>query len=225
MIPLKDDNPTSTFPFFTALFMAICVFLWGYELYLGRGLEPFLRRFGCIPYEITHNVDLSPYIEFPVYFTLITSMFLHGSWLHIIGNMWFLYIFGDNVEDWLGHFRFVVFYLGCGIAASALQVLFYPASKIPTIGASGAIAGIMGAYLILYPKARVLTLVPIFFFFRIMRLPAFLFLGIWILLQLLLGMVTLGGGSHIAFFAHIGGFFVGLFWVRWLKKRKTLGWR
>ena len=224
MIPLKDDNPLSRVPIITYLIIALNVFLFGYELYLGMGLEIFIRRFGCTPYEITHVVDLEPHLNFPVYFTLISSIFLHGSWYHILGNMWFLFIFGDNIEDWLGHWRFILFYFGCGIVASIVQILFHPVSKIPTIGASGAIAGIMGAYLILYPRARVLCLVPIFFFFRIMRLPAFLFLGVWIMWQLFASTVSFQGSTNIAFFAHIGGFFVGLLWVRWLRRHKFMGW-
>ncbi|MCK4353097.1 rhomboid family intramembrane serine protease [candidate division WOR-3 bacterium] len=224
MLPLKDNIPVKTFPIFTIFIIALNVFLFGYELHLGKGLGIFIRRFGCTPYEITHAIDLYPHIDFPVYLTLITSIFLHGSWWHILGNMWFLFIFGDNIEDWLGHKRFILFYLGCGIAASLIQILFHWTSKIPTVGASGAIAGIMGAYLILYPRAKVLCLIPIFFFFRIIALPAFLFLGFWIVWQLFSSMVTFAGGSSIAFFAHIGGFFVGLFWVRWFKKRKFRGW-
>ncbi|MDI6839824.1 MAG: rhomboid family intramembrane serine protease [bacterium] len=225
MIPLKDDNQLNRFPIFTILIIAVNVFLFGYEVWLGKGIEAFVTKFGCIPYEITHGVDLFPYLDFPVYFTLITSIFLHGSWFHLLGNMWFLFIFGDNVEDWLGRGRFILFYLGCGVAASLVQILFHPMSKVPTIGASGAIAGIMGAYLILYPRTRVLCLIPFFIFFRIVRLPAFLFLGIWIMWQLFSSMATFPVGTNIAFFAHIGGFFVGLFFVRWLRNRKLIGWR
>jgi len=224
MFPLKTNNPSQKFPFITILLIALNFFLFLHEVFLGSGFPVFVKKYGCIPYEITHFIDLDPYINFSVYFTLFTSIFLHGSWLHLLGNMWFLYIFGRNVEDWLGNIRFLLFYLGCGVAASLIQVLFHPMSKIPTVGASGAIAGVLGAYLILYPGSKIVCLVPFFFFIRIVALPAFLFLGFWIVWQVF-SQMTLGGATNIAFLAHIGGFFIGFFGVRWLKLRKWGGWR
>ena len=132
--------------------------------------------------------------------------------------MWFLFIFGRNVEDWLGHSRFILFYLVCGIGASMVQIIFSPFSRIPTIGASGAIAGVLGGYFVLYPRTKVLCLFPIFFFIRFINVPAFLFLGFWIIWQVF-SQLTIGTFSNIAFWAHIGGFFIGLFWMRWLKSR------
>lgn len=224
MLPLKTDNPLRRFPIFTSLLIALNFFLFLHEVFLGSGFAIFVKKFGCTSYEITHFVDLYPYISFPVHLTLVTSIFLHGSWLHLLGNMWFLYIFGRNVEDWLGSFRFLFFYLGCGVAASLIQVIFHPMSKIPTVGASGAIAGILGAYLVLYPGSKILCLVPFFFFIRIIALPAFLFLGFWIVWQVF-SQLTIGTASNIAFLAHIGGFFIGFFGVRWMKLRKGGGWR
>lgn len=226
MIPLKDDIPTRTFPFVTILLIAVNAILFFYQRSLDvRSLSNLIYRFGCTPYEITHGVDVQVSSGFPVHFTLVSSMFLHGSWLHMIGNMLFLYIFGDNVEDWLGHGLFLLFYLGCGIAANVAHSLVSFNSTVPAIGASGAVAGIMGAYLILYPRARVLTLVILLFFIRFVMLPAYIFLGFWIFIQILSSLLGLAGSTNIAFFAHIGGFFVGLLIIRKLKMRRTLGWR
>lgn len=218
MFPIKTDNPTLRLPIFTTILIGVNLFLFIHEVSLGGTGPIFIRRYGCIPYEITHFIDLYPFINLPIYFTLLTSIFLHGSLIHLLGNMWFLFIFGRNVEDWLGHFRFILFYLVCGVGASVVQILFNPFSKIPTIGASGAIAGVLGGYFVLYPRARVICIVPFFFFIRIVSLPAFLFLGFWILWQFF-SQMTIGAVSNIAFWAHIGGFFIGLFWVRWLKFR------
>jgi len=240
MIPLKDDIPTRTFPFITILLIFTNAILFFYQRSLDvTSLRQLIYRFGCIPYEITHGADvvdvyvngsvLSPVISqgsgFPVHITLVSSVFLHGSWLHMIGNMLFLYIFGDNVEDWLGHGLFLLFYLGCGIAANVAHSLISFNSTVPAIGASGAVAGIMGAYLILYPRARVLTLVILLFFIRFVMLPAYIFLGFWIFIQILSSFLGLAASTNIAFFAHIGGFFVGLLIIRKLKMRRTLGWR
>lgn len=219
MFPIKTDSSSLRFPIFTSLFIATNFFLFVHEVALGSALPVFIRKYGAIPYEITHFIDSYPYVNFPVYFTLLTSLFLHGSWIHILGNMWFLFIFGKNVEDWLGHTRFILFYLVCGIGASLVQVLFNPLSSIPTIGASGAVAGVLGGYFVLYPRARVLCVVPLFFFIRIVAIPAFLFLGFWIVWQLF-SQMTIGTYSNIAFLAHIGGFFIGLFWIRWLKLKR-----
>jgi len=226
MIPLKDDIPARTFPFVTISLIVVNAIVFFYQRSLDvRSLTNLIYRFGCIPYEITHGIDISPSSGFPVHFTLVSSMFLHGSWLHMIGNMLFLYIFGDNVEDWLGHGLFLLFYLGCGIAANVAHSLFSFNSTVPAIGASGAVAAIMGAYLILYPKARVLTMLVLGFFIRFVMLPAYIFLGFWIFIQIFSSLLSIGGSTNIAFFAHIGGFFVGLLIIRKLKMRRTLGWR
>jgi membrane associated rhomboid family serine protease len=155
---------------------------------------------------------------------LFTCLFLHGGWLHLIGNMWFLYVFGDNVEDRLGHARFAVFYLACGLGGGIAHVLTDPASPIPTVGASGAIAGVMGAYLLMYPHARVLTLVPIWLFFTFLEIPAWVFLGIWMLLQVFQGVAAVSAAAEaggVAWFAHVGGFVVGAAWVFLVPKARA----
>ena len=218
MFPIKTDASSTRWSVFTIIFILLNILLFIYEATLGGAAQTFIRKYGAIPYEITHFVDTPPYTNFPIYFTLLTSIFLHGSWVHLLGNMWFLFIFGRNVEDWLGHSRFILFYLVCGIGASMVQIIFSPFSRIPTIGASGAIAGVLGGYFVLYPRTKVLCLVPILFFIRFVNLPAFLFLGFWIIWQVF-SQLTIGTFSNIAFWAHIGGFFIGLFWMRWLKSR------
>ncbi|MCK4234971.1 rhomboid family intramembrane serine protease [candidate division WOR-3 bacterium] len=216
MIPLKDDNPTRTFPFITIALIVINCIIFIIELSQGKYLITFIESFGCIPYEITMGTDVEPFIFFPVRLTIITSMFLHGGWMHLVGNMLYLWIFGNNIEDKLGHLRFIIFYFIVGVTASIAQILINPYSTIPQIGASGAISGVLGAYLLLFPKAKVLTLVPLFYFIRVIKLPAFVILGFWIALQIINGFASLSytavGG--VAFFAHIGGFIVGLLFIK-----------
>ncbi|OYD16812.1 hypothetical protein CH333_02550 [candidate division WOR-3 bacterium JGI_Cruoil_03_44_89] len=225
MIPLRDNIPSKRFPFVTYFFIFINVALFIYELTLGKFTNIFVGKYGCIPYEITRARDIEPFIGIPVYFTLLSSMFLHGSWLHLIGNMLFLFIFGDNVEDWWGHRRYLLMYILFGLIAAVLQILVSPNSRVPFIGASGAIAGIMGSYFFLYPHAKVNVILIFFFLVRIVWIPAFLFLGFWILLQILFGFLTPPSSSNIAFFAHIGGFFAGLFLTRWKVRKKLKGWK
>src|SRR6476660_9293446 len=172
MIPLRDVIPSRTTPYITVTIIVLNAAAWFYELSLpGDVLPVFLQVYGVVPARL-HAL------------TLVTSMFLHGSWMHVIGNMWYLWIFGDNVEDRVGHGRFIVFYLLCGIAAALAQVAIDPSSTLPTIGASGAIAGVMGAYFVLYPRSRVLTLIPLIFLMPIVELPAIVLLGFWFLMQL-----------------------------------------
>lgn len=203
MIPLRDVIPSRTTPYITVTFIVLNALAWFYELAVPEDLLPvFLQTYGVVP----------AYFSAP---TLVTSMFLHGSWSHVIGNMWFLWIFGDNIEDRLGHGRFVLFYLLCGIGAAAGHIMMEPHSMLPTIGASGAIAGVMGAYFVLYPRSRVLTLVPLFIYWEIVELPAIFLLGFWFLMQLLgagIGTITPTSGAEsggIAFMAHIAGFALG----------------
>lgn len=206
MIPLKDDNPVSRFPFVTVSIIAInaVVFIYQLSLVNGEG-DAFVYRTAAIPYEITHLVDVFPFDVVPVPFTLFTSMFLHAGFLHIGGNMLFLWIFGDNIEDAFGHVGFVFFYLSSGAVAGLTHILTVPDSLTPMLGASGAVAGVLGAYLVLFPRAQVHTLVFLFFFIRIIKLPAMVFLGLWFLFQI----VGLSGGGNIAWYAHIGGFLTG----------------
>ncbi|HBA27068.1 MAG TPA: rhomboid family intramembrane serine protease, partial [Nitrospinae bacterium] len=171
------------------------------------------------PYEITHSVDIGPPVQMPVFFTVYSSMFMHGSFMHIIGNMLYLWIFGNNIEDSMGHIRFIFFYLICGTVASLTHIFLAPNSKIPMVGASGAVSGILGAYLLLFPHARILTLVTFGFFVRMIKIPAMVVLGFWIVLQFLNSTVASGSeGGGVAWFAHIGGFFAGLILINFFKK-------
>lgn len=209
-LPLRDENPTRRFPFITILILALNILIFLFQAFSPQGLDYYILRMGVIPYEITHFQTLPhlPRIFPPL--TLLASMFLHGSLFHLLGNMLFLWIFGNNVEDYLGPFRFIPFYILSGLAASLTQIVFHPNSQVPMIGASGAVAGVLGAYFILYPGARVLTLVFFFFFIRVVPIPAFYVLGFWFLAQVL--NIGLGGG--VAWFAHIGGFLTGIILVR-----------
>lgn len=206
MIPLKDENPVSSFPFVTLLLITFCIISYLYQISLGYAREGFILRLGVIPYEITHIKDLPPFSPIPFYFTLFTSLFIHGDILHLTGNMLFLWIFGNNVEDFLGHIRFLIFYLLSGIIASITHILTDINSLTPMIGASGAIAGVLAAYLLLYPRAKILTLILFPFFIQIVRIPAVIFIGLWFVFQIL--SASTGGG--IAWYAHIGGFVSGL---------------
>jgi membrane associated rhomboid family serine protease len=217
VIPLYDDLPTRRFPWMTVALMAANVVVYLYELTLsarGSGhLDLFFYRAGFVPYELTHLTDVPPPDVVTPPLTVFTSMFVHLGWLHIAGNMLFLWIFGNNVEDAMGKARFLAFYLLCGLAAAVGQTIVRPESTVPNIGASGAIAGVLGAYIVLYPRARVLTLVPVFIFFLpIVLLPAWVVIGAWFVLQLFEGALSLGAaaGGGVAFFAHVGGFLAGL---------------
>ena len=221
MLPLRDVNPTRQFPIMTVILIAINVLVFIYELILGPQLEGFVQSWAIIPYEITHGVDLPPASIQPIYLTLITAMFLHGGFVHIAGNMLFLWIFGNNIEDAMGSLRFLVFYLLCGLAAAFAQIAVGPNSDVPNIGASGAIAGVLGAYLLLFPRAEVQTLVFLGFFVRLVRLPALLFLGLWFVLQLFSGVAGLGmeATGGVAWFAHIGGFIAGIVLINLFRRR------
>lgn len=221
MIPLKDRNPTHRFPFVTISLIAVNIMAWLYQVSLGeQQWEQFFRDFGLVPAAFVHAISEST--EWAALIPLGTSLFLHGGWLHVLGNMLYLWVFGDNVEDKLGHLRFFVFYVFCGVIASAIHIFADPGSTIPTVGASGAISGVLGAYLLLFPKARVLTLIPIFVFIQVAELPAIVVLGIWFILQFLNGMVSIGLGTAgmggVAWWAHIGGFVAGMLLVVPLRK-------
>jgi membrane associated rhomboid family serine protease len=212
MIPLRDVIPSRTVPFLTISIIVLNALAWFYELGLPREELPiFLRQYGVVP------AYFSPA-------TLISSMFLHGGWSHVLGNMWYLWIFGDNVEDRMGHFRFLIFYLLCGIIAALGQIFIDPTSTLPTIGASGAIAGVMGAYFVLYPQSRVLTLIPLIIFWEIVELPAILLLGFWFLMQLFsAGAIAATANSQmggVAFMAHVAGFLTGVAGVFVFRKRE-----
>jgi membrane associated rhomboid family serine protease len=216
MIPLKDINPSRSFPIVNLAIILICSMVWLYEVSLGEyEFNDFVYSFGLVPVEVFSK----PY-------QLFTHMFLHGSWLHIIGNMWFLWVFGDNVEDRLGKFKYLLFYVLSGLGAAVIQSLvsfLTGAVHVPMVGASGAISGVLGAYLYLFPHARILALVPVFFFMTFMELPAVFFIGMWVFIQIINGLITLpfAGMGGVAWFAHIGGFFVGYKLVRVFYRRRS----
>jgi len=228
MFPLRDDNPHFLTPVVTYALIAANVLAW--VLLQGLGAEPFLSssvcRLGLIPAELLQTAPVGPNVcrlGDAQWYTPLTSMFMHGGWLHLIGNMWFLWIFGNNVEDSMGHVRFVVFYLLCGLAAAALQTFSDPASTIPMVGASGAIGGVMGAYVVLYPRVRVHMLVFLGFFVTTFAVPAVFMLGYWFVLQLLSASLSVGAqGGGVAFWAHIGGFVAGALLVLVLKDPRLL---
>jgi membrane associated rhomboid family serine protease len=214
MIPIRDTIRSETYPIVNSLMIAVNVLVFFVELSQRQELNKFIYAYGLVP--ARYSIP-----QISAYFTagqqaiaFLTFMFLHGGFLHLLGNMWFLYIFGDNVEDRLGHLRYLVFYLVCGLASGISHLALNWHSEIPTIGASGAIAGVMGAYFILYPKAKVLTLIPIFFFFQFLEVPAFLFLGVWFLFQFLSAAGTSAQMGGIAWWAHIGGFIFGIIFLK-----------
>ncbi|MGH9702773.1 MAG: rhomboid family intramembrane serine protease [Candidatus Acidiferrales bacterium] len=218
MIPLKDSNVRRTFPFITLGLIAINVIVFIHQVSLApRAEQAFVMTYGMVPAHVEaalqpdSNLSLSD-----AFIPLLTSMFLHGGWLHILGNMWFLWIFGDNVEDELGHFRYLIFYLICGLGSGIAQLMFSWGSGVPAIGASGAISGVLGAYMIFFPGTQVLTLVPLLIFFFTVRLPAVVFIGVWFAFQFLsgVGSVQSGQSGGVAWWAHVGGFLLGILLVK-----------
>ena len=214
MIPLRDAIRSKNFPAvnFIIIGLNIIVFLW--QLAQGPHLKEALYLYGIVPLRYSDPTLSAQFTTLQQYLPFLTSMFLHGGFLHIIMNMWFLYIFGDNIEDRLGHIRYLVFYLFCGWAAGLIHLFTNWSSNIPTIGASGAISGVMGAYLLLYPRSKIFTLIPIFFFFQFVEIPAFIFLGFWLFIQLFSASLTPRNVGGVAFWAHIGGFVAGLIFIK-----------
>jgi membrane associated rhomboid family serine protease len=217
MFPLWDDMPTSKIPVITIFFIIINCLIYYYQVYVVTDSMQFIYSFGLIPYEISQGINIVPYGPTPVYLNIATSMFMHGSFVHLFGNMLYLWIFGNNIEDYLGKFRFIIFYFLSGIIAALTQVLINPYSNVPMIGASGAVAGVLGAYFILFPKARITTLVFFGFFIRLIRMPALFVLGLWIVFQIFYGLSALsvqGANAGVAWFAHIGGFIGGIVLIK-----------
>ncbi|HEY3279340.1 MAG TPA: rhomboid family intramembrane serine protease [Gemmatimonadales bacterium] len=229
MFPYKDDNPTELPPIVTVSIIAANVLVWLFVQGMGsqEALAQSVCNLGLIPGEVLGTarpgtgVELAPgrfcvVDALPNYWTVLSSMFTHGGWFHLIGNMLFLWVFGNNIEDAMGHIRFIVFYLLCGVAAAGTQVLISPSSSVPMVGASGAISGVLGAYLLLYPRVRVHTLIFLGFYVTTIALPAYIMLGYWALLQLVggLGSLAMLEKGGVAFFAHIGGFVTGLLLIR-----------
>ena len=219
MIPLKDNIPKETFPLVTILIILINIAVFMYQLSLEpEARQELIMRAGATPHEISHGEDRPPLLGYPVQLTLLSSIFLHGGLLHILGNMLYLWIFGRNVEDRVGHLGFVFFYLICGVIASIVHIGIRPESTIPMVGASGAISGVLGAYLILSPGARILTLITFGFFIRLVEIPAIIILSLWIILQLI--NATSLHQTNVAWFAHIGGFFAGLLLIPLFRKER-----
>jgi len=227
LFPLRDENPTLLTPYVTVAIIVLNVIVWIYLEGAGFSSDLLSRsicEYGMIPAEVTRHTGghigvllgqgVGCRFGGLTWQAVLTSMFLHGGWLHIIGNMWFLWLFGNNVEDTMGHIRYAIFYLLVGVAAAFAQVFSSPDSPIPTVGASGAISGVMGAYLVLYPRVRIQTLFLIFFFIRIIPVPAWLILLYWFALQVLSGATGPHAGGGVAFWAHVGGFIAGVLLVK-----------
>lgn len=227
MIPLRDNIPRRTIPFVTRLLVVANVAVFVLELLQGDRLDAFVDAFSFVPARLFHPGLFPGWTAGSSVVTIFTAMFLHGGFLHLAGNMLFLWIFGDNVEDALGHGRFLLFYLACGASATLLQAFLSPVSTIPNLGASGAIAGVLGAYFVLYPRARVVTIVPLFFLFPLVEIPAGLYLLGWFLMQFWMGSSQLAsvgrggaGQGGVAFWAHVGGFVAGVAWVLLVRARR-----
>jgi membrane associated rhomboid family serine protease len=230
MIPIRDDIPSRSAPIVSVSLIVVNALAFLYQLSLGQeGLELFMQQYAVIParyfasgyldqFGMIHAIPVTDLVV-PVF----SAMFLHGGWMHIGGNMLYLWIFGDNVEDRMGHGRFLVFYLLCGILATVAHIMFSPESRVPSLGASGAIAGVLGAYLLLFPRARVMTIVPIFIFVQFISIPAVIVLGIWFLQNFFAGAASLGVQSAqtggVAWWAHIGGFVSGMVLVHLFKRK------
>lgn len=223
MIPLRDTTKSPGFPYVNITLIVLNVLIFLYEYTLGENMNVFIFRWGLIPVNVfSSSPDMTITDRF---YPFLTSMFLHAGWLHLIGNMLFLYIFGDNVEGRVGHIKYLIFYIICGLAAAVFQFMTNTHSVIPMVGASGAISGILGAYITFYPRSRILTLVPVFFFIQLIHIPAAVFILIWFLIQFLSGLGTLNipketGG--VAFWAHVGGFVAGLILARFFDRSRYL---
>ena len=217
MLPLRDDISSRRTPYINYALIAINILVYIWQLQVGQADPRQVYAFALIPAQVTIGLTPDDFLH------VLTSMFMHGGLAHIGGNMLYLWIFGDNVEDAMGHGRYLLFYLFGGIVASAAHIISSPLSQIPTVGASGAIAAVLGAYLVLFPNARVLTLVSLGFFIRLTMVPSIIVLGLWFILQLFQGVLTLGGPDvgGVAFWAHIGGFLVGLALARILARNRT----
>ncbi len=216
MIPIRDQNPTTKTPWVTIAIIVVNVIVFVYELMLDAGgqLDAAIRSWAVVPYYVTHKFSLDSALD------MIRAMFMHGGWWHLIGNMVYLWVFGDNVENAFGSALYALFYFACGLVATVVQVAISPNSMIPVLGASGAIAGVLGAYILFFPRARIISLVPFGYFMRLVAVPAYISLGFWFIIQLFNGVLSLGieAAGGVAWFAHIGGFLAGL-GMAWLYKR------
>ena len=221
MFPLHDDNPTEINPVITIGLIIICILVFLWQTSLGQDLgQAIVYSLGMIPAVLFNDTELSSELYMvPAEITVLTSMFMHGGFMHLGGNMLYLWIFGNNIEDSMGHFRFIIFYLLCGTAAALAQAIVDPGSEIPMIGASGAVSGVLGAYLLLYPHAKVLVVVPIIIIIKTFRIPAMFVLGLWFAMQLISSANTVSGEGGTAWWAHIGGFVAGMVLIPFFKHR------
>ncbi|KAF1084463.1 Rhomboid protease GluP [Sporotomaculum syntrophicum] len=224
MIPLRDSTKSPIFPIVNVTLIVLNILIYFWEI----SIEPYLLNqvyyaFGVVPAEVLNAIYTgAPFT--PLLVNFITAIFIHGGWFHVIGNMLFLWVFGDNVEGRLGHFKYLLFYLVVGIAASLAHILSNPFSTVPVVGASGAVAGVLGAYIILFPRSRVLALVPIFIIFTFMEIPAVVFIALWFVLQLFNGVASLGGDAQtVAYWAHVGGFIMGVLLIKIVTPRVNRG--
>lgn len=227
MIPFRDDNPTGTYPYVTVSIIILNGMVFAYEIALGSAVKDLIFHYGVVPSKVVfflNHLSRDPSLITAALLPFLTSMFLHGGPIHIAGNMLYLWVFGDNVEDRLGHLRFLAFYLACGVIGGVVHVAANPVAGIPCIGASGAIAGVLGAYMITFPGARVLCIIPILFIWTVVELPALAVLGFWFVIQFFSGVVAFtavaDAGGGIAWGAHIGGFFAGMVIMRVLEKTR-----
>ncbi|MBI5124845.1 MAG: rhomboid family intramembrane serine protease [Planctomycetes bacterium] len=228
MIPFKDKNPSGTFPFVVIALIGLNGVFFIFEMFLGQRLEGFLLQYGIVPVKVVYflrHPSLDPAAIKDTFLPFLSHMFLHGGVIHILGNMWYLWIFGDNIEDRLGHLKFLGFYIACGILASIVHVAMSSGVGLPCVGASGAIAGVLGAYMITFPKARVLCIIPIFFIWQIVELPAAVVLGFWFVIQFFSGVAAIAPtapAGGVAWWAHIGGFVLGMGLMLVFPKRKPV---
>ncbi len=223
MFPLKDNIPAKHFPVVNLTLIVLNIIAFGYQLSLGDRMPYFIVDYGFIPARFI-ALQSENWLDVSRFIPVFTSMFLHGNLIHIFSNIWMLWIFGDNVEDSMGHVKYVIFYILCGIASIFVQTMFSPESRIPMVGASGAISGVLGAYFILYPRAKIVTFIPVFILFYLIEVPAFFFLGFWIFLQFMQGSVEWlasrsNDGGGVAWWAHVGGFGAGFLLVHFFRKR------
>lgn len=220
MIPLKSDLPTRTVPFVAFTLIVLNLLIYFFTVSLGSSVNAILFTHGAIPYKMIHEFSLSGGLPGPVVQSIFSSMFLHAGFFHVGGNMLYLWIFGNNIEDELGHIRFILFYLLCGVVAAYSHALVDPSSKIPMVGASGAVSGLLGAYLLLFPRAKILTLLPIGFFITTVRIPAIFVIGLWVVGQLMYAFTPAQAQGGVAWFAHVGGFIAGMLLLRFFRRKR-----
>ena len=222
MFPIHDDNPTRITPYVTYALLSACVLVFFWQISLGDAAQQAVYSFGVIPSVLFATKNLPAELEIlPAWLTIFSSMFLHGGWMHLIGNMLYLWVFGNNVEDAMGHRRFIVFYLACGLLAALTQAVLNPDSEIPMIGASGAISGVLGAYLLLHPHARILVVIPIVIVIYTPWIAAYWVLGFWFVLQLINSLTSASDVGGVAYGAHIGGFVAGMLLIPLFKYRRV----